>query len=151
MNDNPECVDVRRKINNVPSGSIIPPGGDMEVLSNFMERYKLDKPTSGRVCINRLRGKQCSFSTHDHPHTLDSLIKKNKSYCRLTDHVALWLRDGKPAVWTSQPYGPLDGIVLAEAAEACRELGLELTVSSGSWWYPGWTVLLMVTPAKNQK
>jgi hypothetical protein len=60
------------------------------------------------------------------------------------DHVHLWLRDGRPAALTFQPYtwGP------AHEAELVKDLepfGLTFQVSkTESWWWPGKTWLVVV-------
>ena len=57
------------------------------------------------------------------------------------DHVSLWTKDGKPAVYVSQPdnlgLGDLRGIVAA-----CDRYGLDLSVSAGSWYFPGSTLMV---------
>jgi hypothetical protein len=53
------------------------------------------------------------------------------------DHVSLWLRDRKPEVHVSQPYG-LTSEVVAEMVRAAQLYGLEFTISTWpAWWNPG--------------
>jgi hypothetical protein len=63
------------------------------------------------------------------------------------DHVAVWNKNGRPAVFTSQPYG-LCWEALCGLVDFCRQNGLEAKVdASGSWHYPGSTVLIAVVRA----
>ena len=53
------------------------------------------------------------------------------------DHTSLWYRDGKAAVYISQPYG-IAAETLAKMQEACRVHGLAFDVSTWpAWHYPG--------------
>ena len=55
------------------------------------------------------------------------------------DHVDLYIRDGKPALWMAQPYQVL--------SEDIRELArltdnYEISIVGGSWYYPANTVMI---------
>jgi hypothetical protein len=53
------------------------------------------------------------------------------------DHVSLWLRERKPEVYVSQPYG-LTSDVAAEMLRAAEFYGLKFTISTWpAWWNPG--------------
>ena len=53
------------------------------------------------------------------------------------DHVSLWLRERKPEVYVSQPYG-LTSNVVAEMLRAAELYGLMFTISTWpAWWNPG--------------
>jgi hypothetical protein len=53
------------------------------------------------------------------------------------DHVSLWLREHKPEVYVSQPYG-LTSNVVAEMLRAAELYGLMFTISTWpAWWNPG--------------
>ncbi len=62
------------------------------------------------------------------------------------DHVDLWIRDGKPVRFTSQPYG-LGLQDMASMVEFCRAHHLRMTIRVGwSWHFPGSTLLVDVEP-----
>ena len=59
-----------------------------------------------------------------------------------SDHASLWLKDGKPHVYVSQPYG-LSLETLLEMVSQCQELGLEIHIGTWpAWHFPG-TVLMV--------
>jgi len=61
------------------------------------------------------------------------------------DHSSLWLKDGKPHTFVTQPYG-VDNKTLQEWCRLCDEKGLKLhTDARGSWHNEGRTVLVEIS------
>lgn len=60
------------------------------------------------------------------------------------DHVSLWLRNGKPHVYVSQPYG-LTLSDMRALVQFCDAHGLDAAVSARSWRFPGSTLLIEIT------
>ena len=61
------------------------------------------------------------------------------------DHRSLWLKDGKPYSFVTQPYG-LSLNDLKQIVAYCEEHGLDVFVDAGlSWHYPGTTVAVEFT------
>lgn len=58
-----------------------------------------------------------------------------------SDHVDLWIKDGKARVYTSQPY-ELSWEELQEMVDFCRHDGLQADISLGAWHFPGRTMLI---------
>lgn len=53
------------------------------------------------------------------------------------DHETLWLRDGLPMMYVSQPY-PLDFGTIRQMTAAALMYGLEFSISARpAWWNPG--------------
>jgi hypothetical protein len=58
------------------------------------------------------------------------------------DHTSLWLHDGKPAIWVSQPYG-VSNFVLAEIAIVATRFRLRCDIDTWpAWHYPGHVLML---------
>lgn len=101
-------------------------------LQQFASKYK---PSAGHACLGRLLGKRCyqyRGGRTDVP-------------CRLpgSDHYNLWLREGKPFLYTSEPYGLLMEDV-EEMLAVCKAHGLTFDISAGSFYFPGATLLVKV-------
>jgi len=91
--------------------------------------------SSGTSCLARLiTGKGCPHSyyhpTHQGtPHTAPG-----------SDHTFLLLKDGKPCLYYTQPYG-ITWDTLVELVACCQRHGLEAIIDSQlSWWFPGKTL-----------
>jgi len=91
-------------------------------------------PSKSHACVARLLGKRCPWSLRE--------PKPGHPPCRPpgADHPLLWLRNGKPAVYTFEPYGmSLD--TLRELVAFCDRWGLDLHISGWpAGWFPGATV-----------
>lgn len=84
-------------------------------------------------CIQRLLGKRCRAN----------LPGGCKCHPQLNEHGRLWLKDGKPHVWTSEPYhigheDLKDAVAFAEA----NNLDVEITAEH-SFHYPGRTFAMI--------
>ena len=80
------------------------------------------KPTSGRVDLCRLTGKRARAD--------------NGYYMGWIDHPSLWIKDGKPEVFISQPY-QLSLEDMRELIATCDAFGLEAMVDTWpSWHFP---------------
>jgi hypothetical protein len=65
------------------------------------------------------------------------------------DHVAIWNQDGRPALFTSQPYG-LSWEALCDLVDYCRQHGLRANVDASSWHFPGSTLLITVKAGREK-
>ena len=94
------------------------------------------KETSGHPCFARLVGKRCH-------HIMDLSESDKHLPCRppCSDHLSMWLRDGKPAVLVSQPY-QASGKDLHALLSLCAEHDVYCMVSSHSWYYPSATLFI---------
>ncbi len=116
-----------------------------EVLSpvayeSFQKRHKVKPSRSSCAC----------------PHWL---IRPRPAYCDFPcpefkglpwDHVDIWIRDGKPACITSQPYG-IGGKAIAALERLRIEHNLEITIEAGgSWHFPGSTALVTISLPEQQ-
>jgi len=92
------------------------------------------RPASGTVCIERLLTRnRCSF--------LAQRPDAMPCYPPGDDHPSLWLRDGVPAAYVSQPYQVTDEAAMAAFA---ARYGLSFSVDAhGSWYVPGGTLLVI--------
>lgn len=100
----------------------------------FMVRHNLDKESPKGGGLERLVGKT-------------SLEAEGEFRIDGLDHVNLFLRDGKAAAFTSQPYG-LDWERLRSTVEFCKAHELEVSIDGAmSWHFPGDTILLHFTKA----
>jgi|CZCA01.1.fsa_nt_gi hypothetical protein len=88
------------------------------------------KPTTGNPFIERLTGAR---------------VVPNPVRFGWMDHVSLWIKDGKPFSFVTQPYG-LSLEDLKEIVAYCEEHNLDVFVDAGmSWHYPGSTVAVELT------
>ena len=89
--------------------------------------------TSGHACLHRLSagrcgGYRCGCGCPALPGA---------------DHSLLWLLDGRPFAYVTQPYG-FNHKALQEALAACERWGLEMLVDAASWHFPTATLLVEV-------
>lgn len=97
----------------------------------FIQSYKL-KESKGRICIHRLTGKKCT-------HNLVDCIPPG------SDHSHLWLKNGKPYMFTSQPYS-LEHKELVMLIDYCNKNGLHLHITGMKQWHcPGKVFTVMIT------
>ncbi len=101
------------------------------MLESFKKGYDVDKVTSGRKCLKRLKNKHCTHPCSEHA-------------IPGADHSDLWLRDGKPALATYHIYDIGWG-KLQEIVDWCRERGYEASVVAWSWYFPTSTVMVVIT------
>lgn len=94
------------------------------------------RKSSGKPCIHRLLGQKTC---------LRSDVRRDGCWPPAGDHVTLWLRDGKPAMLVSQPYG-LRYEDLKATVEYAEENGLRVFIDAGlSWHYPSATLAVILT------
>jgi hypothetical protein len=101
----------------------------------FVKRYGLKRANGGQ-CIQRLTQGRCYGG---YPH--------KRCACRppAADHITLWNKDGKPAIYVSQPYG-LSYKDLQETLAFCEAYHLNVLVDTWpSWHFPGHTLSLLYT------
>ena len=66
------------------------------------------------------------------------------------DHTDLWLKDGRPFLWTTQPYGLTEGGI--RELTGLIDLGLDVTISTHrSWHFPGSTLMIELRKDKERK
>ncbi len=95
-----------------------------EIKAAYIERHGL-KPTTGAKCVCRL------ISKDGRCHCNGSMIVPG------SDHSSLWLKDGKPYVYVTQPYH-LDFKILQELIRFCDDNGLTASISPDyAWHFPG--------------
>jgi hypothetical protein len=103
-----------------------------KIRREFIKKYGLKK-NQGYACIAKINGERCTLAPHLHTY-------------KGADHESLWNKDGKPVCFVSQPYkeafkSPEHQAQLAKL----EELGYFVRVDfSGSWHYPGKTVLIEI-------
>lgn len=94
------------------------------------------KKSSGKPCIHRLLA---------HKTCLRSDVRADGCWPPAADHVTLWLRDGKPAMLVSQPYG-LRYEDLKATVEYAEENGLRVFIDAAlSWHYASATLAVILT------
>lgn len=81
-------------------------------------------------------------------HKLFSKGRSASTFTNLDDHPSIWLRDGKPTIYVSQPYG-LGTEALRELVARCDQLGLDATVNAWpAWHFPGSVVFVTMEKAE---
>lgn len=116
-------------------GQFIGALGEGYYRASFEARYRV-KATRGVNWIGRLLGIHPARYWYNHaPGVPDRLPG--------ADHDGLWIRDGRPWAWTTQPYD-LDHESLRGMLAFCDAHGLEMTVSGSSWHFLGRTVLVVI-------
>ncbi len=96
------------------------------------------KPTAEHACINRLAGRRC-------------IAGKTPCHIPGADHVSMWLKDGKPEVYISQPYH-LSLKNMRALVELCDKHGLDANVSTRpSWHFPGAVLTIEIRKARMPK
>lgn len=98
----------------------------------FRRRYGVTRSKS-TACIQRLLGKRCGIS----------LQRDCDCHPPGTDHASLWLKDGKPHLFVSQPYN-IRGSILGDATQFASEHGLELEIRADHNFHFPSSVLLMI-------
>lgn len=101
----------------------------------FAAAHQVKKAPSSH-CIRRLLGESCGYN------------RGRVCSCRPPgdDHGQLWLKDGKPHLWISQPYS-IGGEMLKQAIQFAETNDLKIEVSAeSSFHYPGRTFAIIYTP-----
>lgn len=104
----------------------------------WARRYGL-KRSSGHSCVARLLGKRCRYGEYK---------AGDAPPCRPpgSDHADLWIKNGKPAVYTFQPYG-LSYDTLKKLLDFCERWGLEVHIDTWpAGHFPGSVLWVEVTP-----
>lgn len=104
------------------------------MLEVFKQQWAVDKRTTGQVCLDRLRGNQCTRGHRwdDHPHKMPH-----------ADHRSLWLREGEPALMVNHLYD-LPWSYVTDIVDFCREHGFKATFEAFSWYFPANTVMVVI-------
>ena len=107
----------------------------LKALEAWHRREGLTRST-GHACLGRLIGRQCA----------QSLTKRTRQAvpCGLpgADHPTLWLKDGIPEVYVTQP-SQLDAQHMGQIAALCAGWGLQCTVRTWPAWHFPSTMLLI--------
>jgi len=124
--------------------NVLPPRGkeELKTLKYFINAYELDKPTTGEVCVRRLKvtkqgnPKQCLRYNPKYP--------GHKCHIPHYDHPSLWLKDGKPSVYICHLY-PFGNHTAREIINFCEKRDLTVFFRAGmSFWNPGRTIAVIV-------
>ncbi len=88
------------------------------------------KQSDGRLCVQRLWGRQCNLKDCVPPSG---------------DHDTLWLQNGKPAMYVTQPYG-LEWETMRKLVAFCERHGLKADVAAWpSFHYPGQVISILLS------
>lgn len=102
-----------------------------ETMAAYIKRHDL-KPTTGRQCVCRL------ISKDGRCHCGGSMIVPGR------DHSSLWLKDGKPFVYVTQPYF-MNHKTIKQLLDFCEANGLTLSISADhGWHFPGATLFIEI-------
>lgn len=114
-------------------------------IKTFAKMFDITE-SKGALCIQRLLGKQCKFYSH-----------KSYGLCKChppeDDHASIWLKDGKPHMYVTQPYS-IDDSKIIKMEEFANRHNLEFIIDDSlSWWYPpnshrSWGTTLVMWTAK---
>lgn len=110
----------------------------------WAERYGLER-SRGHACVARLLGKRC-WQSGWHVRGAEEAPP-----CRPpgSDHADLWIKNGKPVVYTFQPYG-LDHNTLERLLDFCGRWGLEIHIDTWpAGHFPGAVLWVEITPKGN--
>lgn len=104
--------------------------------------FKDYQESPASACVQRLRNKRgCPhslYSAHDSPHRAPG-----------ADHDRILLKEGKPAVYISEPYG-IGWDELQELVDFCRKYGLTAEIDARrSAHFPGSTVSVWIKAKSN--
>jgi hypothetical protein len=98
--------------------------------SEYFYGYKRSK---GEKCIQRLKGGKCM---RGYPNEGD-----HQCLPPTADHYHLWIKDGEPVLFTSEPY-PLTYDDIRQEVNFCETHGFEMTIRANSPHNPGSTLLI---------
>jgi hypothetical protein len=101
--------------------------------SAFIERNKLDGPSKKTPAF-------AGYILGVDPYKLKEFEETNYRP-PASDHDSLFDRDGKPAVFVTQPYS-LGLEDLKDIVKYCEKYGLKVSISGLSWHFPGDTILI---------
>jgi hypothetical protein len=94
-------------------------------LQSYIEQYKLKEAGNHDGCLCYFLGKPCYRNSN-------SCVRFGNS---AMDHGSVWLRDGKPFVYISQPYNlALEG--MRSVIKVCDEHNLVANIRNRSWLFP---------------
>jgi hypothetical protein len=107
-------------------------------------------PATGHACLGRLIGRKCDQYSY--------YRARREVPCALpgADHITLWLKDGIPEVYVTQPYY-LHEDTMGAIAALCERWGLRCTVSTWpAWHFPSGVLSILVrrkpeTPAPTRR
>lgn len=105
--------------------------------SAWAKSHKVKK-SSGALCVQRLLGKRCGM-----PYGKACACRPPGA-----DHPTLWQKDGKPFCYVFHPYG-LEIDQVEALSQFCRSHDLEYLIDAGSFYFPNHTIMVIVTPKKN--
>lgn len=114
------------------------PSGDYAraTVSNRLERFQKDNKltrSKRHHCLDQLVGGGCRT------------LACTKARAPGQDHASIWNREGKPAALVYHPYNSLDSDQLLALTKMCEERGLQFEVSVTSWYFPGRTLMVIVS------
>lgn len=132
------------------------PGSDYDRAIDGMRAWDARQFTAGDHDPHRLRrawAQREGVTAADHHFCLTRLTAEGCRragdtchHLRGADHTSLWMKDGKPHIYVTQPYD-LSLKRLDEMFRVCRRLGLTLRVDSAIAWHAPGAVLVEVLRA----
>lgn len=109
-----------------------------EYLRMWKEDHGVHEAHRGHACLTRLvTRRRCSYVAYETERGAQCLGFPGG------DHVEAWTRDGEVVAVTSQPYS-LNLEQVEELVALCKAHALELSITPGSWHFPGGTMLVVV-------
>jgi len=112
---------------------------DEKAKKAWAKKHGLKEQTQYPFCVHEITGRKCK-----HEYRGICSCGPSIDFCTPPhgDHESMWLKDGKPHVFVSQPYG-LSHNKLMDILQYCEMAGLELTITSyPAWYYPGHVLFL---------
>lgn len=102
---------------------------DPNLVQRAWARRERVKESRGHRCLTRLAAGRCRGQGCEH--------------LPGSDHSSIWIQDGRPHIFVTQPYH-LDPDVLSAMLRACRRLGLRLRLNSAVAWQAPEAILVEV-------
>ncbi len=107
---------------------------EQKAIEAFKEVLGVDKPSNSN-CIQRLFGKSCALN--------------RQKLCDCSppgdDHGQLWLKDGKPYAYSSQPYS-IGGETLNKIYQYAKDHNLDVTIRADwAFYFPSSALIVVYT------
>jgi hypothetical protein len=97
------------------------------------------RPSTAKRCPRVVAGKRCRAYTQRQ----DGICVCQRRYYPLLDHPRMWLTETGERVFTAEPYN-FSGDDFAGLVAECSDLGLKVSVTGSSPYFPGRTILLII-------
>lgn len=110
--------------------------GNQFFLPRFTKRWNVKQATGFQGIARLIWGQRPTGNS-------DLAIERGGMSLPFDDHVSLWLKDDKPFMYTSQPYG-LGHEDIRDILNSCEKHGLRVRLGAGSWHHTGETLLVEI-------